>query len=206
MVRALHAPRFGLSILREQRGLCGHPHPGAGNWAICIWHIGGITGAVGLDQRGDLFTERNAVLLRRPVLNPTQGLGIGFIDLGFLRRHELDQDFSRCGHGGSVGGSVGRGGSGRHIARVPCLDGVDRVGHRDVHHRHGSRPWIADHICGLQHLEGDLIPVGHRISVCGCRAESHEDGDHCDGQALHDCSPSARGHVAIGIDGSILIE
>src|SRR5262249_3846104 len=46
---------------------------------------------------GHPFAERDAVVLRGPVRQAGQGIGVGFIDLGSLGGQELDQDVSRRG-------------------------------------------------------------------------------------------------------------
>src|SRR4030095_419699 len=82
LVGALHPPRSGLRVLWKERGLCRHPDPGSGDRAIRIGSICRIGGSIGLDDRGDLFAERNALVLPRPVRNAAQGVCVGFIDLG----------------------------------------------------------------------------------------------------------------------------
>ena len=138
LVGALHSPWFCLSILREQRRLGRYPNPGSRDWPVGIRRIRGIARPVGLDERGHLFTERDTIALGRSIGNATQGLGVQLIDFGLLGGRELDQDMA-CGRNGRrLGRGVGGDGSSRRIARVPRLDGIDGVGHRSVHHRHGA--------------------------------------------------------------------
>ena len=51
---------------------------------------------------------------------------------------------------------------------------IDCVGHRDVDHRHSSRPGIAGYIAGFQDLERGLVPLRDDIGVRCRRAERHD--------------------------------
>src|SRR5256885_16938052 len=54
-----------------------------------------------------------------------------------------------------------------------------------MHHRHAARPGVYGDVCGLQHVNRDLIPVGDDIRVRRGGAHRHEYSDRCDSNAPH---------------------
>ena len=54
-----------------------------------------------------------------------------------------------------------------------------------MHHRHAARPGVNGDVCGLQHVNRDLIPVGDDIRVGRGGAHRHEYSDRCDSNAPH---------------------
>jgi hypothetical protein len=185
LIGALHAPRFCLGVFCERRWLRRNPDPGHRDGAVGIRRVGGVGRAIGLDEGGHPFAERDAVVLRGPVGQTGQGIGVGFIDLGSLGGHELDQYVSRSGHGRRLGRGVRRGRKFRRVTGVSTLNRVDRIGHCDMHHRHAARPGVNGDVRGLQDVNRDLIPVGDGIRVRRGGAHRHEYSDRCYSNAPH---------------------
>ena len=103
--------------------------------------MGAVGRAIGLDRGGDLLAQCDAFALGRTVGNALERRRVRLFDDGLLIGIELEQDLRAAAAAAASADAAGAG-NGSHVARVPTLHRVDRVGHRDVHHRQGARPGL----------------------------------------------------------------
>ena len=148
LVGALQHPRLCLGVLREERRRRRHPDAGAGERAIGVRSVGAVGRAIACTAAATCSPSAMPSLFARTLGNGLDRGRVRLLDDGFLVGIELDQD---------VPGRRGRGRlrrcaglrDGASVARVAALHRIDRVAHRDMHHRQRARPRIARDIAAF---------------------------------------------------------
>ena len=165
LTRALHAPRLGRRILREQRRRGRYPYARRGERAVCVGHVCRVALTFGVNRARDLFAQINTRNPCRVVRNGFHRLCEGCIDPLFLARILAHENFagSRCCRG--LGRGIWVSWKLQHVARISALHRIDRIRHGHVHQRHAARPRITGHVDRLHHVHCGVVPVGDDIRV-----------------------------------------